>query len=108
MNSDYTCSLAYVKKETDEISSVDILLKVKNDKIMTIIKPIDDYYLIDDLEAILKEFQKTHLSRMKINIFKECEIYLDNSDAFRKVTLESDSSPDTKFKVAKIEEVERI
>lgn len=102
MNSDYSCSLAYLKKKTGEISSVDVCLKVKNKKIMVIIKSIDDYYVIDELEEILKEFQKSHLAKMRTDLFDECEVYLDNSDAFRKVTF-----VDRNFEIAKIEEVER-
>lgn len=101
MNSDYNCSLAYVKKHTDEISSVDISLTVKHEKIRVKIKPIDSYYIVDELEDILKEFQKSHLSRIKVNLFNECEIYLECSDKAYRITLEGNS-----FKIANIEEVE--
>lgn len=102
MDSDYKCSLAYLKKKTEEISTVDVELKVKNKKIMILVRPEDDYYAIDELIDILKEFQKSHLSRINVDLFDECEVYLDNSDALRKVTLKNNT-----FDISKIEEVER-
>lgn len=102
MKTNYSCTCAYYKTKTDEISTVEISLKVSNQKYNIIVKSIDDYYIIDELEEILKEFQKTHLSRMKTDLFDECEVYLDNLDALRKISFVGRT-----FEVQKIEEVER-
>lgn len=102
MDSDYKCSLAYLKKKSEEISTVDVELKVRNKKIMILVRPEDDYYAIDELVDILKEFQKSHLSRINVDLFNECEVYLDNSDALRKIVFK-----DSTFEISKIEEVER-
>lgn len=103
MDSDYSCDYAYIKKKTNEISTVDISLIVGNKNLNVLIKSFDDYYVIDELEEILKELQKHHLSRMKVDLFDECDVYLDNIDAFRKVTFVGRT-----FKIDKIEEVERF
>ncbi len=102
MKSDYKCTLAYEKKKTDEISTVDIELKVKKEKIMVLVIPTDDYYAIEELPDIIKGFQESHLTRINVNLFEECEVYLDNSDALRKISFK-----DNTFEISKIEEVER-
>lgn len=102
MKTDYSCSCAYFKTKTNEISTVKISLRVNNQKYNILIESIDDYYIIDELKEILEEFQKSHLSRMKTDLFDECEVYLENSDAIRKISFVGRT-----FQIQKIEEVER-
>jgi len=79
---------AYVAKDTGEIFSVDVSLGVGNDKMQIFIKPNEQQNLYNDLPEILKQIEKSQLSRVNLNILNDCEVYIlddENSGHYKKV-----------------------
>lgn len=77
---DHKFSIAYISKYSGDISTVEVALSVGEEKMKVLIQPNEKNNIEEDLPEIIKQIEKSQLSRMGIGILNDCEVYVHNQE----------------------------
>lgn len=95
--SDYEYDYAYIDKHTGEFATAHISLKIGEERMNLFIEPSGEMDIPTVLGDILQDIQKNEFDKMRIDILRECNVFVIINGITKNITMKPD-----KFEVLEV------